>query len=160
MLCTGCLQKCYSSSTVHWAKSSLTNWQCMRHHLLQLFWKGWDNGRWLIIMYLKKSCMFTRDVNWWMVLIIVCINLFRVHSILHLFLQLVTCQITLLCAQDKSVWSNSYTQRIFQILLNFTIHPKPRVSTCVLTVSTFHSLCVIIRLIQSLKLAWWPYYSG
>ncbi len=32
---------------------------------------------------------------------------------------------------------DSYTQRIFQLLLNYTIHPKPKVCSCVCFVSSF-----------------------
>lgn len=44
-----------------------------------------------------------------------------------IFLQLVCCLVTLLTAQDQSVWGEGYTQRVFQMLLNYTVHPKPKV---------------------------------
>lgn len=39
---------------------------------------------------------------------------------------LVSCLSTLLEAQGQSTWTEGYTQRVFQLLLNYTIHPKPR----------------------------------
>ena len=32
-------------------------------------------------------------------------------------------------AQPEGAWSESYLQRVFQLLLNFTVHAKPKVST-------------------------------
>ncbi len=45
---------------------------------------------------------------------------------------------SLVTAQDPAVWRDSYTERIFQLLLNYTIHPKPKVCSCVLM-----QLCVV-----------------
>jgi ribosomal RNA-processing protein 12 len=44
---------------------------------------------------------------------------------------LVGCLTTLLGAQPASVWAEGYTQKVFQMLLNFCIHPKPRVRLAV-----------------------------
>ena len=41
--------------------------------------------------------------------------------------QLVTSLTSLLSAQEGSIWSDGYTQKVFQTLLNYTVHPKPRV---------------------------------
>lgn len=38
------------------------------------------------------------------------------------------CLTVLLGAQVGSIWSESNTQRVFQLLLNYTVHPKPKVS--------------------------------
>ena len=45
--------------------------------------------------------------------------------------QLVTSLTSLLSAQEGSIWSDGYTQKVFQTLLNYTVHPKPRVTNFV-----------------------------
>lgn len=42
--------------------------------------------------------------------------------------QLVRILALLLEAQATSVWTDSYSQKVYQMILNFTIHPKPKVS--------------------------------
>ena len=38
-----------------------------------------------------------------------------------------SCLTALLGAQDASVWADEYTLKVFQLLLNYTLHPKPKV---------------------------------
>ena len=50
-------------------------------------------------------------------------------TIVNLYvLQLVTSLTSLLSAQEGSIWSDGHTQKVFQMLLNYTVHPKPRVT--------------------------------
>ena len=56
-------------------------------------------------------------------------------------LQLVRILTLLLEAQATSVWTDSYTQKIFQMILNFTIHPKPKVSSGEGGRSEVHCIC-------------------
>lgn len=44
-----------------------------------------------------------------------------------LSLQLLQALTLLLGAQPVGIWSDSHCQRVFQTVLNFTVHPKPRV---------------------------------
>jgi len=39
---------------------------------------------------------------------------------------LVSCLVVVLGAQNTSVWSDAYTHKVFQMLLNYTLHPKPK----------------------------------
>ena len=41
--------------------------------------------------------------------------------------QLITCVTLLLAAQPSSVWSDGYVQTMLQTVINFTVHPKPKV---------------------------------
>ena len=52
---------------------------------------------------------------------------------MHVFPQLVKCLTSLLGAQVGTVWSESSTQRVFQLLLNYTVHPKPKVTVKAIT---------------------------
>ena len=47
--------------------------------------------------------------------------------LLLLFSQLVRALALLLEAQPPAVWSDSHCQKVFQYILNFTVHPKPKV---------------------------------
>lgn len=57
-----------------------------------------------------------------------CVCLCFQDYIVNLFSQLVTSLTSLLSAQEGSIWSDGYTQKVFQTLLNYTVHPKPRVT--------------------------------
>ena len=41
--------------------------------------------------------------------------------------RLIHCLTILLGAQVSSIWNESHTQRVYQLLLNYTVHPKPKV---------------------------------
>lgn len=58
--------------------------------------------------------------------------------LLSFSLQLVLALSLLLEAQPVSTWSDSHCQKVFQTILNFTIHPKPRVWMSVFTTCKYH----------------------
>ncbi len=71
-------------------------------------------------------------------------NTFRLYYYIYLYCQLVSCVTVLLSVQPPIVWKDTAVHRMLQTVINFTIHPKPRVREIFIATVCYYMYCVFV----------------